>query len=125
MRRSAESRSILAAAERAQAQGESALAIARGWRVSRARFGLEQLAEGRLGLYHDFRDDEYDGRLIDHPACFRLPYRPYRPIALLSYSYVIKRDDHVERAKDSGLAVEFLDESWYGSGTIAALYIRI
>ena len=115
-------------------KAERKLAADRGWQWS--KYGclfLGHLVSGttRGGRYLDRYLDTFDTfslgiesryTIIDHAACFRCMRKP---AALLSYSYETDRDKHVELAKRTGLAVEFLDESWYGHGTLAALYIRM
>lgn len=102
-----------------QVRLRAALASARGWSVAKTLFTFESLTTGRS------RRSEImtTGELIDHPECFR---ERNRPIALLTHSFTTDREPFVALARESGLAVEFLDWSWYfPERCLAALFIRI
>ena len=109
------------------------IAEARGWSLTDARFRLTQLAQGRVSQYRrdgslppdvTYNHPDFE-RCIDHGVCFRSRERPYRPVALLTYSYVDDHETHVALARFHGLTVEFFPESAYGYGTLAALYVRM
>lgn len=123
----------------------AAFAAQRGWKVTEKRFYIAPLITGRAQDYQQWNDHQRGHRsrstdphdpvvppgfkaideLVDHMDCFRMPRSPYRPVALLSHSYETDRDQHLAAAKRHGLAVEFLDWSWYyPERCIAALYIR-
>ena len=89
-------------------------AVSRGWTIGK-HFTLRMLRAGSPGRT---RDDYYGESLhpvIDHAEYFRLPRRPWRPVATISHTYAPPAQI-LTFAAEHGLAVEFLDASWYYPG---------
>ena len=94
-------------------------AVSRGWTIGK-HFTLRMLRAGSPGRT---RADYYGESLhpvIDHAEYFRLPRRPWRPTAILSHTYAPPAQI-VTFAAEHGLAVEFLDASWYYPGATMAV----
>ena len=94
-------------------------AESRGWTIGK-HFTLRMLRAGSPGRT---RADYYGESLhpvIDHAEYFRLPRRPWRPGAILSHTYAPPAQI-LTFAAEHGLAVEFLDASWYFPGATTAV----
>jgi hypothetical protein len=94
-----------------------ALALERGWRVSPGQFTLRQLLTGASGAA---REDDLSGlgrgSAIDHAEFYRAPARPYRPVAIVSHTYLLLAEVF-EFVTQHGLACEVLPvRSWYFPG---------
>lgn len=95
-------------------------AESRGWIVGKHGFSLRQLLTATHGRsWYDYRGESWHPE-IDHPEFYRLPRRPWRPAAILSHSYAPPAQI-VTFAAEHGLAVEFLDASWYYPGATTAV----
>ena len=94
-------------------------AVSRGWTIGK-HFTLRMLRAGSPGRTRDdYRGESWHPE-IDHPEFYRLPRRPWRPAAILSHTYA-PRAQIVTFAAENGLAVEFLDASWYYPGATTAV----
>ena len=95
-------------------------AVSRGWIVAKHCFSLRQLLTATHGRsWYDYRGECWHPE-IDHPEFYRLPTRPWRPAAILSHSYAPPAQ-LLSFAVENGLAVEFLDASWYYPGATTAV----
>ena len=94
-------------------------AESRGWTIGK-HFTLRMLRAGSPGRTRDDYLGESLHPVIDHAEYFRLPRRPWRPAAILSHTYAPPAQI-VTFAAEHGLAVEFLDASWYYPGATMAV----
>jgi hypothetical protein len=106
----------------ATAQAEH-LAAARGWRICKKHFNLEQLIEAsRNPKWGEPRHDNHYPE-IDHAYYFRMP-SSFIPVAILSHSYT-SSEVCTAFARLHGLTVEVLpDSAYYPGHTLAVLYQR-
>lgn len=110
-----------AALRREQKATSAAFAAARGWRVARRGFTLNQLRDGRN--VSRWRDYEFRPRPIDHPEYFRLATRPWRPVAIVSHEYS-PFSESIDLAQKYELTAELLPASWYFPGHCNAILYR-
>lgn len=103
----------------------SLFAAQRSWQRGKW-FTLLQLSEGharRLLRHIGWQPKPQFGLCaIDHPECYRINQRPYRPAGMIVHVYGPSFDPCYELAADLGIEFEPLAWSWYSPKTLAGVY---